>query len=187
MEPNNIKNKSKPAIKLKSFALMLAATLFAVTVPAIASASQEDVESRIIQYAQNIDLADIQGNASIIQQIGNNNRAQVIQSHSGSYLLGNLAHIYQNGNNNQASIYQSNDSNIGIIFQEGNNHNAEIIQEGNKYEATIEQFGHRSDISLKQLESGSGLRNISVKQDNPSGYARPLSITTGQFFTPQSQ
>ncbi|MGS2745278.1 hypothetical protein ACU6TU_17010 [Halomonas sp. LS-001] len=182
MEPNNHKNKSRSAIKAKNIALILAATLFAAAVSVTVNASQgDDIEGQIIQYSQSAD------NVSIIQQIGNYNKAQVIQSHSE---LGNIADIYQNGNNNQASIHQSNDNNIGIIFQEGNKHNAEITQIGG-YEGkkvTIEQFGFGSDISFTQLELGSGPDSISIKQDNPPGFTRSLSITAGQYsFTSQSQ
>lgn len=174
MEPIHIKNKSRSAIKARKIALILAATLFTTTVPIAVSADQADNESRIIQYAQSLDIASIQGNASIIQQIGNNNKADVIQSHSGSYQLGNLAHIHQLGNNNEASIHQSNNSNIGIILQAGNDHSADIVQTGNNFQAKINQFGFNSDISLSQ--SGSGLRSISVEQQNLSGYARPITI-----------
>ncbi|MGY4877644.1 hypothetical protein ACLUEY_07120 [Vreelandella aquamarina] len=177
MEPTHNLNNSGSAIKAKNIALILAVTLFVATVPVIANASQEDnIESRIIQYVQGIDITAIQGNTSIIQQNGNNNQADTIQSRSAMYQFGNLAHIYQSGNNNQASIYQSNGSNVGIITQVGNNHNAEIIQEGNKREASIQQFGHHSEISLSQ--SGSGLRGINVLQKNNSGSARPVTIDT---------
>ncbi|MGP5310285.1 hypothetical protein [Vreelandella alkaliphila] len=131
---------------------------------------------RIAQYVNEINTTFLQSNISVIEQQGNSNKASVIQSHSGSYQLGNLAHIHQLGNNNEASIHQSNNSNIGIILQAGNDHSADIVQTGNNFQAKIDQFGFNSDISLSQ--SGSGLRSISVEQQNLSGYARPITIDT---------
>lgn len=177
MEPINKKRKGRPAVKSKKIAIIIAAMLFSVTVPVMTNASQEDnIESRITQYVKGIEIVARQGNTSILQQNGNNNQADTIQSRSAMYHFGNFAHIYQSGNNNQASIYQSNGSNVGIITQVGNNHNAAIIQEGNKREASIQQFGYHSEISLSQ--SGSGLRGINVLQKNNSGSARPVTIDT---------
>lgn len=151
----------------------------AVTNPVYANNFDDLYESgRVLQYANSIALNRFQGNTSIIQQIGDNNQASVVQSRSANYQLGNFAHIYQRGNQNQASIQQENGSNIGIIWQVGNNNVANIEQLGNSFSlnANIHQIGFNSDITLSQ--SGSGLRSISVEQQNFSGHARPVAIDT---------
>lgn len=139
--------------------------------------SEED--ARITQYAAGTyHNSLLKSNVSIISQNGNDNQASVIQSRSASYQMGNIAYIYQDGYNNQASISQNNGANIGLIKQVGSNHTANISQTGGQFEikAQVTQFGRNSDIALSQ--SGSGLRSISVEQQNYSGYARPVTIDT---------
>lgn len=179
MEPLNAYNKSRLAKKLATFAFVVTASFVNATVSAEAAndGSGENMwESRVTQYVKSIDYSSYKGNVSIIQQNGNDNQASVVQSRSADYQFANFAHIYQLGDNNQASISQSNGSNIGIIVQVGNEHNAAITQKGNKFQAEINQFGFGSDITLSQ--SGSGLRSISIEQQNHSGNAQPVTIDT---------
>ena len=135
--------------------------------------------ARITQYAAGTYHNNLlKSNVSIISQNGNDNQANVTQSRSASYQMGNIAYIYQDGYNNQASISQNNGANIGLVKQVGSNHVANISQTGGQFEikAQVTQFGQNSDIALSQ--SGSGLRSISVEQQNYSGYARPVTIDT---------
>ncbi|WP_083007804.1 hypothetical protein [Halomonas sp. GT] len=133
--------------------------------------------ARVTQFAA-IDTAAINSNSSIIRQQGNNNNASVAQSRSLSYQLSNFAYINQLGNGNQASIIQSNGNNTGIIWQVGNDNTASINQHGNNisFKADIYQDGFKGDVSISQ--SGSGLRAVSVQQQNYSGNARPVTIDT---------
>lgn len=136
-------------------------------------------DARITQYAAGAYHNNLLGsNVSIINQNGSNNQANVTQSRSARYQIGNIAYIYQNGQNNKASISQYNGANFGVIKQIGTDHNANINQTGGNSEikAQVTQFGQNSDIALSQ--SGSGLRSISVEQQNFSGYARPVTIDT---------
>ncbi|WP_319022174.1 curlin repeat-containing protein [Halomonas sp. 3A7M] len=82
------------------------------------------------------------------------------------------------GNGNQASIMQSNGNNTGIIWQVGDDNTASINQQGNSssFKADIYQNGFKGDVSISQ--SGSGLRGVSVQQQNLSGNARPVTIDT---------
>ncbi|AVI61906.1 hypothetical protein BB497_03920 [Halomonas sp. GFAJ-1] len=168
--------KQQIAVVVSAISLIVAGA----TISPVHANNLEDVfeSGRVLQYANSIATSQSQGNTSIIQQIGDNNRASVVQSRSANYQLGNFAHIYQRGNQNQASIQQENGSNIGIILQVGNNHVANIKQLGNSFslDANIHQIGFSSDITLSQ--SGSGLRSISVEQQNFSGQARPVAIDT---------
>ncbi|UYV19106.1 hypothetical protein K1Y77_16955 [Halomonas qaidamensis] len=134
--------------------------------------------SRVAQYVSEIDTSFLQGNISVIEQQGNSNKASVTQSRSASYQFANFSHIHQRGNNNHAEIVQSNGNNIGVIWQVGNNHSANISQQGNTFSlrADIYQTGFSGDITISQ--SGSGLRGISVQQQNNSGSARPVTIDT---------
>ncbi|RUR30107.1 hypothetical protein ELY33_09825 [Vreelandella andesensis] len=134
--------------------------------------------SRIAQYVDQIDASALQGNISIIEQQGSNNNASVVQSRSASYQLANFSHIYQRGNNNSAFVNQMNGNNVGVVWQVGNNHTANINQQGNSlsFRADIYQLGFSGDVSISQ--SGSGLRGVSVQQQNFSGNARPVTIDT---------
>lgn len=162
----------------------LVATIFLTNASSLIAAgnsfphsSEED--ARITQYAAGTyHNSLLKSNVSIISQSGNDNQASVTQSRSASYQMGNIAYIYQDGYNNQASISQNNGANIGLVKQIGSNHIANISQTGGQFEikAQVNQFGRNSDIALSQ--SGSGLRSISVEQQNYSGNARPVTIDT---------
>lgn len=133
--------------------------------------------SRIEQYFNHVDTQNYQGNYSIINQVGNNNRSTVKQSYSAAYQMGNFSYIGQYGNENIASITQTGGGNYGVILQTGNYHNADINQSGNKELTTyISQTGIRSDIQVSQ--SGSGYRNIGIEQQAFSGYTRPVTVET---------
>lgn len=167
----------------KAITVMVSAISLIVAGACINPVNASDLESvfesgRVLQYANSIASSKFQGNTSIIQQIGDNNQASVVQSRSANYQLGNFAHIYQRGNQNRASIQQESGNNIGIVWQVGNNHIANIEQLGNSFslQANIRQIGFSSDITLSQ--SGSGLHSISVEQQNFSGQARPVAIDT---------
>lgn len=133
--------------------------------------------ARVTQYSA-IDNAALNGSLSIIHQQGNNNRASVAQSRSFSYQLSNFSYINQLGNSNQAKIIQSNGNNTGIIWQVGDDNKANINQQGNNFsfKADIYQSGFKGDVSISQ--SGSGLRGVSVQQQNYSGNTRPVTIDT---------
>lgn len=131
-------------------------------------------QAHIAHYIEKIEYENIQGNASIIKQNGNNNDASVMQSYSSAYQLANFAYIQQNGDNNLANISQVNGNNIGVILQVGSDHKANIVQKGNNFQAKINQFGFNSDITLSQF--GSGQRSISIEQQNYSGNALPITI-----------
>lgn len=147
-------------------------------VEANGSVSELNKGSRVSQYIAHIDHTSFRGNISIIQQQGNHNQANVIQSRSLSYQLANFSHINQRGNNNQASIQQTSGNNIGVIWQQGNNHTANIYQQGSNLSlrADIDQLGFSGDVTISQ--SGSGLRGVSVQQQNYSGNTRAVTIDT---------
>ncbi|MGA4494618.1 hypothetical protein [Vreelandella venusta] len=134
--------------------------------------------SRVAQYVDKIDDSALQGNISIIEQQGSDNNASVFQSRSAIYQLANFSHIYQRGNNNSAFVNQMNGNNVGVVWQVGNNHIANINQLGNSlsFRADIYQLGFSGDVSISQ--SGSGLRGVSVQQQNYSGNTRPVTIDT---------
>ncbi|MGQ7289565.1 hypothetical protein [Vreelandella venusta] len=151
-----------------------------LTFSSVLQANESDLfdrSARVTQFAA-IDNAALHSNLSIIRQQGNNNKASVAQSRSVSYQLSNFAYIDQVGNGNQASIMQSNGNNTGIIWQVGDDNTASINQQGNnvQYKADIYQNGFKGDVSISQ--SGSGLRAVSVQQQNLSGNARPVTIDT---------
>lgn len=173
---------ARPRSKLLSSAAVvtLAAT---VSFPAMAASPDDEAAvlnaARVFQQAKSIiDLNQLSGNASVIQQVGDNNSGNVIQSRAAGYQMGNLAYIYQNGRGNSASIDQQGGNNIGVVSQIGDDHSADIRQTGNSLSirADVYQVGFKSDISLSQ--SGSGSRSISVEQQNYSGNARPVTIDT---------
>ncbi|MDP3534178.1 MAG: hypothetical protein Q8S08_02190 [Halomonas sp.] len=134
--------------------------------------------ARVAQYVDQIDASALRGNISIIEQQGNNNSASVFQSRSATYQMANFSHIYQRGNNNLATVNQTNGNNIGVVWQVGNNHTAHINQQGNNlsFNANIYQVGFSGDVTISQ--SGSGLRGVSVQQQNYSGNTRPVTIDT---------
>ncbi|WP_346799408.1 hypothetical protein R5M92_15970 [Halomonas sp. Bachu 37] len=135
------------------------------------------ITQHIEQQQQLLDNGNI-SNASIIQQIGNNNNASVVQSQSASYQAGNFAFIYQNGNQNNADIFQQGGNHTAVIWQVGNSHNAEINQQNNSLplNADIHQFGIASDIKISQ--SGYDQRSISIEQHTYSGNALPVIVET---------
>lgn len=161
---------------------MVAATLAAaVSFPAMSASPDDEAivlnAARVFQQAKSIiDLNQLAGNASVIQQVGDNNSGSVMQSRAVGYQMGNLAYIYQNGRSNSASIDQQGGNNIGVVSQVGDDHSATISQTGNSLSlrADVYQVGFKSDVSLSQ--SGSGARSISVEQQNYSGNARPITI-----------
>ncbi|MGO2008964.1 hypothetical protein [Vreelandella alkaliphila] len=163
-----------------SAAITVATTLLTFSSVLQANENESDLfnrSSRVTQFAA-INNAELNSNLSIIRQQGNNNKARVAQSRSVSYQLSNFAYIDQIGNGNQASIMQSNGNNTGIIWQVGDDNTASINQQGNSssFKADIYQNGFKGDVSISQ--SGSGLRSVSVQQQNLSGNARPVTIDT---------
>lgn len=176
---------SKPACpRSKLLSRAAVATLAAaVSFPVMAASPDDEAAilnaARVFQQAKSIiDLNQLAGNASVIQQVGDNNSGRVMQSRTAGYQMGNLAYIYQNGRGNSANIDQQGGNNIGVVSQIGDDHSADIRQTGNSLSirANIYQIGFKSDISLSQ--SGSGSRSISVEQQNYSGNARPVTIDT---------
>ena len=169
-----------PIIKAgtKRYASLVIIGLLAINItPAKANGGVLET-SRINQYVFQANTSLLQGNVSIIEQIGNSNTAQVSQSRSASYQSANFSKIYQDGNNNQASITQNNGNNISVITQKGNGLTANITQHGNgrPFKADIDQSGFSGDVTISQ--SGSGLSGVSVQQQNYSGNARPVTIDT---------
>lgn len=171
---------TKRIFKWISVALILLITLV-ITVPSISANDSNLVErARITQYIEqtkNLISSDINTvNASVIQQIGNDNHASTIQSNSASYQAGNFALIYQNGNQNKGAISQHGGNHTAVIWQKGNNHNASIHQQSNHHalSADIRQFGALSDIHITQ--SGSGPRSISIEHQAYSGSALPVIV-----------
>ncbi|PKG54860.1 hypothetical protein [Halomonas sp. MES3-P3E] len=176
-----IPSSHKPAISKTSAKRYLALLITAGLLISNAAVSEAEIsisQSRVNQYTTKINTLSLQGNISIIEQQGNYNQASVIQSRSASYQFANFSKIYQRGNNNLANISQSNGNNVGVIWQVGNNHNANISQQGNSlsFQADIYQLGFSGDVTISQ--SGSGLRGVSVQQQNYSGNARPVTIDT---------
>ena len=115
-------------------------------------------------------------NASIIQQIGNNNSATTAQSQSAYFQARNFAFIYQYGNQNNADILQQGSGHSAVIWQEGNGHKATINQlnANRAFTADIRQFGSSSDVQISQ--SGSDPRGISVEHHAYSGNAQPVFV-----------
>lgn len=173
MKPSSLHFTKSNANQKRCRALLLTIGLL-VTNMTVAQADNP----RIAQYVNEINTSFLQSNISVIEQQGNSNKASVTQSRSASYQFANFSHIHQRGNNNEANITQSNGNNIGFIWQLGNNHSANIYQQGNSISlrADIYQTGFSGDITISQ--SGSGLRGISVQQQNNSGSARPVTIDT---------
>lgn len=119
-------------------------------------------------------------NASIIEQIGNNNNASVAQSYSGDFQTRNFALIHQKGNNNTGTISQQGSYNSATIWQEGNFHNASINQQNNNglaFNADIRQFGSSSDVHIVQ-PSENGWRRISIEHHAYSADAKPVFVET---------
>lgn len=145
----------------------------------MASVSVNAGDGQIEQFFKQVDTDNYKGNYSIIEQIGNNNRATVTQSYSASYQNGNFSNIRQIGNLNNATIEQTGGNNFGVIIQKGNNHNTDIEQHGDASAtliAHVSQSGSKSDIQISQ--SGSGYRSINVEQQAYSGNARPVTVET---------
>ncbi|KPQ26775.1 hypothetical protein [Halomonas sp. HL-93] len=151
-------------------------TLLAATL--LTSTSVNAGDNRIEQFFNQVDTDNYRGNYSIIDQVGNNNSADVNQSYSASYQRGNFSNIRQVGNFNNATINQTGGNNFGVILQKGNEHEASISQAGRQRElkAYVSQSGSRSDIQISQ--SGSGYRSINVEQKAYSGNARPVTVET---------
>tara|TARA_B100000929_G_scaffold126172_1_gene100041 strand:- start:1063 stop:1665 length:603 start_codon:yes stop_codon:yes gene_type:complete len=135
-------------------------------------------QNRVEQFIENSRISS-PANVSIIEQIGNDNSAEVSQSRSSRYQANNLAYIYQNGNRNNGAIHQLSGNNVGFILQFGNDHNAIIEQRSHGRginHSSVVQTGFNSDITLSQ--SGSGYRSITVEQQAFSGNARPVTVET---------
>lgn len=171
---------SKASAKHYGASLVMIGLLTSNTVSAEANSNLLSLaeNARVAQYAHQVNISMLQNNVSIIEQQGINNHASVTQSRSASYQFANFSKIYQRGNNNQASIIQNNGNNVGVIWQVGHNHTANISQHGNNFsfQADIYQLGASGDVTISQ--SGSGLRGVSVQQQNHSGNARPVTIDT---------
>ena len=172
MNPNDSKQSTAKARLATPIAACLIAS--AVSLPTFA----DSFSHRIEQYFNDTNAQSYQGNFSIIQQIGNNNRTNVTQSYSASYQTGNFSRISQRGDWNNANIEQVGGNNAGVILQKGNYHTANVIQTGNDQplETYVTQLGQRSDVQVSQ--SGSGQRSISVEQRAYSGNARPVTVDT---------
>lgn len=156
--------------------LVMSVLLTSLSVEALASDRLIGNMSRITQYAESQDTSHLKGNVSIIQQQGQNNSASVVQSRSASYQFKNFAYIKQSGYNNQANLTQHNGNNIGVIVQQGHNHSVTATQEGNSLGVALNaiQIGFNSNLMISQ--SGSGLRDVNVHQQNYSGTSRPVTI-----------
>ena len=172
MKPNDSKQSTAKFRLATPIAACLIAS--AVSLPTFA----DSFSHRIEQYFNDTNAQSYQGNFSIIQQIGNNNRTNVTQSYSASYQTGNFSRISQRGDWNNANIEQVGGNNAGVILQKGNYHTANVIQSGNDQplETYVTQLGQRSDVQVSQ--SGSGYRSISVEQRAYSGNARPVTVDT---------
>lgn len=139
-------------------------------------------KARINQYIKEqqhqVDDSITKSNVSIIQQLGNNNNASIMQSYAASFQSGNFALIRQKGNNNVGAISQYGGNNAAVIWQVGNQHNASINQRNESaalaLNADIRQFGTASDIHITQ--SGNGPRSISIEHQAYSGNALPVIV-----------
>lgn len=157
-------------------ALVMGVLLTSLNLDASANDQFIDSMSRVTQYVESQNVSHLKGNVSIIQQQGQNNSASVVQSRSSSYQFKNFAYIKQNGYNNQAILTQHNGNNIGVIIQQGHNHSVTATQSGNSFGVGLNaiQIGFNSNLMISQ--SGSGLRDVNVHQQNYSGTSRPVTI-----------
>ncbi|MYL23668.1 hypothetical protein GLV89_07665 [Halomonas alkaliantarctica] len=165
--------------------LISLATLATIVNQASANENEQRLieRARITQYIENQQYQDDiidKSNVSIIEQIGNNNNANVMQSYSASFQTGNFSFIRQKGNQNTAAISQWGGNNKASIWQDGNQHNASISQQNDSFSldfnADIRQFGNSSDIHISQ--SGSDQRSISIEHHAYSGSAQPVTVET---------
>jgi minor curlin subunit len=145
---------------------------------------REIERARITQYIKDqhylVNSDTERSNASIIEQIGNQNNASVMQSYSASFQTGNYAFIRQEGNQNTAAISQWGGNNSASIWQKGNHHNASINQQNDSFSldfnADIRQFGNSSDVHITQ--SGGDPRSISIEHHAYSANALPVTVET---------
>ena len=177
MKPfNQLPAHQKTGSVASCMALVMGVLLTSLNPEASANDQFIDSMSRVTQYVESQDVSHLKGNVSIIQQQGTSNSASVVQSRSANYQFKNFAYIKQSGYNNQANLIQHNGNNIGVIVQQGYNNSVTAIQEGNSVGVALNaiQIGFNSNLMISQ--SGSGLRDVNVHQQNYSGTSRPVTI-----------
>jgi hypothetical protein len=138
-------NKDKFAISI----------LFLLILGGIASAQHLTEQDLIIQPSELLtsDLAG-QGNGVFINQVGNHNEIEIIQSNNEEDLLRNLARILQSGNDNRAYILQEGVGNELALIQSGEENLYKLINSGSDgNNVVIIQNGSNNEIIQRLVES----------------------------------
>lgn len=128
--------------------------------------AQEDVEVINSIDLINLDIipanADAMRNQAIIQQVGNNNTAEVSQQYIGNGM--NSAILRQSGNNNMGIIQQIGAYLNTTLLQIGNNNNAELSSSGQNISQLVQQTGNRNSINTNFENNGNNLFNATLRQ-----------------------
>jgi len=106
--------------------------------------------------------ADAMRNQAIIQQVGNNNTAEVSQQYIGNGM--NSAILRQSGNNNMGIIQQIGAYLNTTLLQIGNNNNAELSSSGQNISQLVQQTGNRNSINTNFENNGNNLFNATLRQ-----------------------
>lgn len=128
-----------------------------------------------IDISLNIEFPDDQMDGTlttgISYQLGEGNRAEILQSFTGDTAL-----IYQSGLQNIAYISQEAPNNLALIYQEGMKNEAKQTQRGNNNKAIAVQIGEGNVAKQKQLSSN----NLAiVYQEGVGNYAEQIQGYAG--------
>lgn len=121
--------------------------------------------------------ASLEGNISFVEQIGDNNDADVTQTNNGFGGQHHESAIYQTGNTNDASVEQRNATGNAFVDQNGNGNIANVLESGNfdlphpaaglaPYDAYVLQTGNNNTVNMGIYGDRSASAAIQVGDNN---------------------
>lgn len=125
-----------------------------------------------IKDIKNIDLinlniipanAEAKRNIAVVQQVGNDNQAEILQQYAGSGI--NVSLLMQNGNNNIGFVQQVGAYLNTTLLQMGNANNANLFSSGKNITQNVQQAGNSNNVKTNFENFGNRVFNADLNQN----------------------
>lgn len=146
--------------------------------------SQQLTEQNLLLQPSELLTGDLSGNGNgvFINQIGDNNEVELLQSSDEASLLKNLTRLLQSGTDNRAWIIQNGGGNELALIQYGEENLYKILNQGYDNNIVIIQQGEENRIHQQLIASNQN--NIEfVQQGNNNTIVQILEGVSGGNYT----
>jgi len=157
-------------MKLFKFLITVCISLFFLGT----SSAQTLSEDILLQPSELLnDNSDLNGNEAYINQVGEGNEVDLVQTQVGEEKLNlaevlqtgdlNVARIYQDGGENQIVLIQKGDSNMYELYIEGSDNKSAVIQNGDA-NSIIQKLTDANQVNIEFLQQGNENEIIHIQE-----------------------